>query len=230
MNRYNIIENKNKREIVLLKSYPCMWGRCKFCDYISDNCIDKKYMNELNIDTLSKVTGKYNKLEVINSASVFELPYETLEEIKRICIEKNINTLYFEAYYNYKNRLDEIKNFFSYVDVRFKCGVETFDERFRNKVLNKNLHYKSIEEISEKFDTICLLFGIKGQTKKMIDNDIKILLKYFNRGCINIFVENSTYFKTDFELVSWFRDKYSYLESYENIEILWNNLDFGVGN
>ena len=37
MERYSRILEKDKREIVLLKSRPCIWGKCSFCDYIEDN-------------------------------------------------------------------------------------------------------------------------------------------------------------------------------------------------
>ncbi|MFQ9981021.1 MAG: radical SAM protein, partial [Finegoldia magna] len=40
MNRYAKIEEKLKREIVLLKGRPCFWGKCTFCDYIEDNTMD----------------------------------------------------------------------------------------------------------------------------------------------------------------------------------------------
>ena len=73
------------------------------------------------------------------------------------------------------------------------------------------------------------MVGIKGQSKKSIDKDIEYLLKYFKHGCINVWIDNTTSFKQDPELIKWFRNKYSYLDEYENIEILWNNTDFGVG-
>ena len=41
MERYSRILEKDKREIVLLKSRPCIWGKCSFCDYIEDNDIDQ---------------------------------------------------------------------------------------------------------------------------------------------------------------------------------------------
>ena len=36
MERYSTIDEKYKREIVLLKARPCKWGKCRFCDYIED--------------------------------------------------------------------------------------------------------------------------------------------------------------------------------------------------
>ncbi len=229
MNRYSIIDDKNPREIILLRSHTCKWGRCFFCDYIADNSTDEGEMVEFNKRILKEVRGVYKSLEVINSASVFELPKETLKDIKQVCIENGINKIYFEAYYNYRKRLNEIRDFFSGIEVSFKCGIETFDENFRNGYLNKNIHFENAEEVALYFDNICLLVGIKGQTEQMIDNDMKLLQKYFKRGCINIFIENSTPVKRDDNIVDYFRKNYSFLEDSENIEILWNNTDFGVG-
>ena len=42
-------------------------------------------------------------------------------------------------------------------------------------------------------------------------------------------MENTTPVKRDQSIVDYFRDQYSYMEDMENIEILWNNTDFGVG-
>ena len=227
--RYNKIFDKNQREIVLLKSRPCKWGRCFFCDYIQDNEDDESYINEFNKNILNNVTGKFKKLEIINSASVFELPKETLKYIKDIVSLKGIEKLYFESHYMYKHRLDEIRDYFKGIDIIFKCGIETFDDDFRNNYLNKNVHFNDYEEIAKYFKSICLLVGIKGQTKEMIAKDMEILQKYFEHGCINVYVENSTPVKQDKELIAWFKENYSHLQEYDNIDILWNNTDFGVG-
>lgn len=229
MNRYNIIDDKNPREIILLRSHPCRWGRCFFCDYIADNSIDEEEMISVNKKVLEDVRGLYGRLEVINSASVFELPMETLEDIRKVCVAKGIKEIFFEAYYNYRTRLDEIRDFFDGIEVSFKCGIESFDDDFRNGYLNKNISFKDAKEVASYFDNICLLVGIKGQTKEMIDRDMKLLQENFKRGCINIYVENTTPVKRDQAIVDYFRDKYSYMDDMENIEILWNNTDFGVG-
>ena len=74
------------------------------------------------------------------------------------------------------------------------------------------------------------MVGIKGQTKEMIKKDIEIVLKNFKYATINIFVENTTSIKRDEELIKWFRKEYSYLDSYDTIEVLYHNTDFGVGD
>ncbi len=228
--RYNKITDKHQREIVLLKSFPCKYGKCSFCNYIEDNSLDEEEIDNVNMEVLKEVTGEYGVLEVINSGSVFELTQKTLEEIKRIVKEKNIKILYFEIYYGYIKRIEEIKKYFSGVEIRFRMGIETFDNNFRVKVYNKNfiLEEKEIIEISKKLFSVCLLICVKGQTKEMIENDIKIALENFQGVTINIFINNGTVIERDNELVKWFIEKYSYLALDDRVELLLDNKDLGV--
>ena len=52
MDRYSKITNKNQREIVLLKAFPSIWGKCRFCDYIADTSNQKDEMIRLNHEIL----------------------------------------------------------------------------------------------------------------------------------------------------------------------------------
>ena len=229
MDRYSTIENKNQREIVLLKGFPCVWGKCSFCDYIDDNSDIEDEINSINFEVLENITGKYKVLEVINSGSCFEIPKATLIRIKKIIKEKKIEKLFLESHWCYKNKLQEMRDFFE-IPIIFKIGVETFDYNFRNVVLNKNARFKSVEELKEYFDSPCMLVGIMGQTKEMIDNDMDIILNNFNQATINVFVNNTTDIKRDEELVAWFIEKYKFIDENTDFEVLYNNTDFGVGD
>lgn len=229
MDRYSKVINKNLREIVLLKALPCIWGKCAFCDYIDDNDDNIAEINKLNKEVLNNITGEFGVLEVINSGSCFEIPRESLEYIKKIVVEKKIKKLFLESHWCYKNRLQEMRDFFG-IEIIFKIGVETFDNSFRNLVLNKNANFKTVDEVKESFQSVCLLIGIKGQTKEMIKRDINLVLENFKYATINVFINNTTDVKRDEELVQWFTDNFKYLEDYQYIEVLYNNTDFGVGD
>ena len=207
MDRYSEITNKNQREIVLLKAFPCVWGKCSFCDYILDNSNFEDEINKLNFEVLENITGKYKVLEVINSGSCFELPKATLAKIKEIIKEKKIEKLFLESHWAYKNRIQEMRDYFE-IPITFKIGVETFDYDFRNGYLNKNAKFKTVEELKEYFDSPCIMVGIT----------------------INVFVNNTSSVKRDEELVNWFSNKYKHLVDNPKIEILFNNTDFGVGD
>ena len=229
MERYNKITNKNPREIVLLKGKPCAWGKCRFCDYIDDNSRDIDTINDLNYEILSRVTGELGVLEVINSGSCFELPKETLKMIKDIIIKKQIHRLFFEAHWMYRKHLQKMREYMG-IPITFKIGVETFDRSFREDYLNKHANFDSPEEVRRYFDSPCLMVGIKGQTKEMIDYDIQMLKMHFELGTVNVFTNNSTDVKRDPELVDWFMNKYAYLLEDPNVEVLYEKTDFGVGD
>lgn len=229
MNRYSRITNKHKREIVLLKGKPCKWGRCSFCDYIEDNSTNEELNHNINMDVLSNITGEFGSLEVINSGNIFELPRKTLDLIKKIVIEKNIHILFFESHWIYRKQIEGMRDFFG-IKTIVKTGLESFNREFREKVLIKGFKYQNIDEIKTYFDSVCLMVGIKGQTKEMIKKDIDLAMKHFDHFTINIFVENSTNIKPDPELIKWFQKEYQWLDSEHKCDVLWVNTDFGVGD
>ena len=231
MERYSKITEKRKREIVLLRSRGCIYKKCSFCDYHFDSCPDDDENFALNSEALSKVTGEFGDLEVINSGSVFELDAQTLELIKKICREKRISTIHFEAHYLYDKKIPALRQEFSEFDLKIKLGLETFDYDFREGVLKKGIPERNAEIISKNFEEANFLFGIKGQTVESMKRDIQLGLEHFERICVNIMCENSTEIKPDKDVISCFlRSIYPIYKDNERIDILINNTDFGVGD
>ena len=214
MERYSIINEKNSREIVLLRGSGCVFKKCTFCDYHIDKCNDEDENFRLNKAVLEKVTGIYGNLEVINSGSVFELDQNTLDFIKQVCKEKKIKTIHFEAHYLYRNKISQLRKDFADFDLKMKLGLETFDCDF-----------------SKEFDEANFLFGIKGQTAESMQKDIELGLKYFERICVNIMCDNTTDVKPDKSVINEFMQKvYPIYKDNERADILINNTDFGVGD
>ncbi|MDO4305403.1 MAG: radical SAM protein [Eubacteriales bacterium] len=226
--RYSRITDKNQREICLLKAFPCAWGKCTFCDYTEDNSREEASMVKLNRSVLSQVTGEFGVLEVINSGSCFELPEQTLDDIAQIILEKGIKELFFEAHWMYRKKLEKMRERMS-VPIIYKIGVETFDNDFRQKVLNKHADFSDPQEVAQWFDSPCLMVGIQGQTKEMIAYDIDCLKKYFRLGTVNVYNNNTTSIVRDEHLVQWFMKEYSWLLKDPDVEVLYEITDFGVG-
>lgn len=226
--RYSRITNKNQREICLLRAFPCAWGKCAFCDYIEDNDRDETAMIKLNRSVLSQVTGEFGVLEVINSGSCFELPEQTLDDISKLLTEKRIQTLFLESHWMYRKKLENMRQRMP-VPIIYKIGVETFDNDFRQKILNKHADFSTPREVAAWFDSPCLMVGIQGQTKEMIAYDIDCLKKYFRLGTVNVYNNNTTSIKRDEALVRWFMEEYSWLLKDPDVEVLYEITDFGVG-
>ena len=105
--RYSIITDKNPREIVMLRGSGCRYLRCRFCDYHLDSSRNEEENYKINKEALSKVNGIYHSLEVINSGSFLELDEKTMEEIRRVCKEKQISQLRFEVHWMYHKHVQK---------------------------------------------------------------------------------------------------------------------------
>ena len=230
--RYSVITEKNPREIVMLRGSGCRFRRCRFCDYHLDSSQDEAENYHINHEALAQVTGQFGSLEVINSGSFPELGERTMAEIAQICREKNIHILRFEAHWMYRKHIAQWREYFGKqgITLKIKMGVETFDDTFRREVFDKGMEGVLPEEIARVADEICLLFGIRGQTKESMLSDIRTGLSLFERICVNIMVANTTEICPDQEVIELFlREIYPLYKENSRVDILLENTDFGVG-
>ena len=227
MQRYSLIKEKMPREFLLLQGTGCRWAKCTFCDYFGD-CSGNPY--EVNKKVLEQVTGEFGVLDIINSGSAMELDSDTIGLIKETIAEKNIKTVWFEAHYMYRNRLEAFAKQFAPAAVKFRCGIESFDPTLRSS-WNKGVPSDvTAADIAEYFKGVCLLCCTQGDTKERILNDIATARKHFEYFSINLFCNNSTAVKRDAELAKWFEaEVYPMLKDMDGVEILLNNNDLGVG-
>ncbi|MDE6401302.1 MAG: radical SAM protein [Clostridiales bacterium] len=230
MVRYSEVKEKNPREIILLRGSGCAYGLCTFCDYHLDRCASDDENFALNAEVLSHVTGKYGRIEIINSGSVFELDARTIESIKSTCRQKGITVIHFEAHYMYEDRIDQLRRDFDGFTLKMKLGLETFDYELRERVMRKGIAERDESRIAQNFDEANFLFGITGQTEASMLHDVRSGLKYFERICVNIMCDNTTDVKPDKGVIDIFiRKVYPLYKDDPRVDILIENTDFGVG-
>lgn len=232
VNRYAVIEEKNKREIVMLRGRGCAWRNCRFCDYHLDSSPDEAANFSLNREQLGKVTGVHHKLEVINSGSFVDLDEDTIRMTEQVCQEKGITEVHFECHWMHRKAVKPFRERFlkKGIDTKIKIGVETFDSYFRESCLNKGIDTNDPQKIAAYFDEVCLLQGISGQTRASMEDDIETGLQYFERVCINIMQKNLRPIKPDQKVIEIFaRELYPKYIGNERIDILMENTAFGVG-
>lgn len=227
LNRYSKITEKFPREFILLQGRGCFWKKCAFCDYFNDT---SENPFEVNFPIIEKITGEFGVLDVINSGSAMEFDDKTIEALAKKAKEKNIKEIWFEVHWAYRNILKKFAQKFNFAKVKFRTGIETFDFDLRNawnKGIKENI---TVYDISKYFQAVCLLVGVKGQNFETIKSDIEIAKKYFERFSVNVFIKNSTDVLPDQNLISRFINEiYPEIKDDENIDILINNTDLGVG-
>ena len=227
MQRYSLITHKFPREFLLLQGRGCRWAKCSFCDYHSDS---NPTPFEVNRKVLERVTGEYGVIDIINSGSAMELDDETIEMIKEIVRVKGIKTIWFEAHYMYRHSLADFAKLFAPAEVKFRCGVESFDPNLRTSWKKGIPANVKAEDVAKYFKGVCLLCCTVGDSKERIINDIAIAKRYFEYFSVNLFCNNSTNVKRDEELVAWFlKELYPSLKEDKQMEILIENDNLGVG-
>jgi hypothetical protein len=227
MERYAVIHTILPREFVLLQGKGCKWKQCTFCDYHTDMSSDPYFVNRKVLD---EVTGVYGVLDIINSGSAMELDTQTIEEIRRVVKENNIHTIWFEAHYMYRYQLAKFAEQFEGVQVKFRCGIESFDGALREQWKKGVAAEVSAEDVAKYFQGVCLLCCTEGDSKERILRDIALAVQLFEYASVNVFCENTTLVKRDDSLVEWFVEEVCpELKRSNKIEILINNTDLGVG-
>lgn len=232
LERYNIITEKNPREIVLLRGGGCKWRRCTFCDYHLDYSRNEEENYRVNKRELEKVTGCFHRLEVINSGSFCDLDGHTMALIEQTCLERDIRQIHFECHWIHRREIPAIRRRFAHrgITVKIKSGIETFDYDFREKILKKGIKEADPALICAPFDEICLLFGLAGQTAGSMARDIETGLALNERVCVNIMSENTTAVRPDPDVIALFaREIYPVYRHNPRVDILMENTDFGVG-
>ena len=225
--RYSLIKTKMPREFLLLQGTGCRWRQCSFCDYHSDVSADPFIINR---EVLARVTGEMGVLDIINSGSAMELDEQTLCMIEQVVKEKNIHTLWFEAHYMYRHKLQAFAARFAPATVKFRCGIESFDPLLRSAWRKGVGEGVTAADVAQYFHGICLLCCTQGDSKERILNDIALAKKHFEYFSVNVFCNNSTDVKLDTELAEWFRNHVAPTLADDNrIEVLMENTDLGVG-
>ena len=227
MQRYSLIHTKLPREFVLLQGTGCRWRRCTFCDYHDDVSSDPYAVNR---PVLEQVTGRYGVLDVINSGSALELDAQTVALIRRIVSERGIHTLWFEAHYMYRHRLAQFAALFEGVEVKFRCGIETFDGALRSMWRKGVPAEVTPEDVARYFQGVCLLCCTEGETRERILADIDTARRLFEYFSVNLFCNNATPLRRDEALAAWFVEEvYPALRDEPGVEVLIGNTDLGVG-
>lgn len=229
MERYSLISEKFPREFLLLQGKGCRWRRCRFCDYYGDVGEDSV---EVNRAVLERVTGEYGVLDIINSGSAMELDEQTLDLIEKIVSERKIGTLWFEAHYMYRHQLAAFaRRFGEDVEVKFRCGVESFDGDLREQ-WNKGVAADvTAEDVARYFRGVCLLVGVEGQTREQILRDVALANEHFEYFSVNLFCNNTTNLRRDEQLALWLREEvFPALRANPKAEVLVENTDLGVGD
>lgn len=155
---FRVSDKLGRRLVVILKGFPCVWGRCSFCPFYLEQTRDIRDLintNRVIIDRALEITSAedYKRIAVFNGGSFYELPYDTIEKLQDLA----------------KGRIFEIESRSEYITLRgvkgllkyyepeklvIRIGFEVWDEEIREKLLRKGMPNSELYRIAELRNTI----------------------------------------------------------------------------
>jgi hypothetical protein len=195
-----------------------------------DNNRNEAAMEKLAERVLSKVTGEFGRLMVINSASFAEFSFGVMLKILKTCIDKGIKELIMETHYMYHQTALECKAFFHPygIEVKFVLGIETFNPSIR-KFINKGYPDDlTMEAVARDYDAVNLLYGYQGcESEGEFKDEVLSCAKLFGHIQVNIFTNNTTSFKRDEDKInSFYKNLVPLFQQHQNILVF----DYGRHN
>jgi len=213
MIRYFDHRESEGREILILPGFGCSHSACTFCDYWRDKVGTIRKARVIWEEELKKIKGGY-KLEVFMSGSVSEVPILLLWLLKDTIWHKNIigTNLLFEQRWEFRRSNSVIQEMFSPIGVEIWTGIESWDDRERNEVLNKGLPSEDIypKDVMKWFSGAFFLIGFPGQKKDNIIKTVITNMEHEIKAKYNIYTE-AWGIEPDIKLIEWFRIEFGYI-------------------
>jgi len=221
---------KIQRTNLLLKATSCLnGGHCVFCDYYKDTDLDYIYCKEFNSQIIDKLPNNNGILGLAPSASIFEVPFESLIYLKNHLILNDFvySEIQTETHWEYRNLIYNFKNMFN-TPVKVKIGIETFNDNIRSR-MGKNFKIENYKHVLRYSDSVNMIVGLYCQTKESVIDDITICGENFKYTDYNL-IESGNEKILNKELIDWFKDEGQYIaRGYGNIKV-WLNCNEYLGD
>ncbi len=183
-----------RRLIVILQGQPCSWGRCVFCPFQEEQgTLLEVIKNNRRILAEAEEIAREKRVErisVFNGGSFFELPVDTLVRLRKLCAGKVVDVESRPEFVDFDSVVGALQSLGA-SQLVVRVGFECFDERLRNKLLNKGIPQSEVYRLAElrrelrkrgypiKF-IVYVLFGIEGLPEEKVVESVREFNKLFD--------------------------------------------------
>ncbi len=181
--------------MVILKSYPCSWGRCIFCPFSLEQSTDIKDIIETNRrvidDALREVRREdVERVAVFNGSSFHELPLDTVLRLPPLA-EGRVFEVEERSEYVSKESLKYLLRLMKPKELVVRVGFEVWDEGIREGYLRKGMPNSEVVRLAKlrkevrgeglpvKF-IIYVLFGMEGLPESKVVESVTKFKELFD--------------------------------------------------
>ena len=192
---FSINDKLGKRLVVILKGFPCSWGRCSFCPFAMEqsfNIRDVIFTNRRIINKALKILEKedHKRIAIFNGSSFHELPYDTIERLRELA-KGRIFEIESRSEYITISSIEALLSYYEPEKLIIRIGFEVYDERIRENLLNKGMPNTELQRIYRLRNKakesglpiefwVYVLFGIEYIPEEKVIESIKVFKKMFD--------------------------------------------------
>jgi uncharacterized Fe-S cluster-containing MiaB family protein len=188
-------DSLGKRLVLILKSYPCSWGRCTFCPFALEQSTNIKDIIDTNRrlirEALNQVMEEgFERIAVFNGGSFHELPFDTAEKLTPLA-RGRVFEVEERSEFVTENSVKALLNLYHPSKLVIRMGFEVFDERLREEYLRKGMPDSELHRVVDlrrrlreeglpvEFWTY-VLFGIEGIPEDKVVESVREFKKLFD--------------------------------------------------
>ncbi len=188
-------DSLGRRLVVILKGFPCSWGRCTFCPFALEQSFNLREVMETNRKIVKEAieiaeNEGYERVAVFNGSSFHELLYDTVERLRPLA-RNRIFEIEERSEYVTKESIDALLNYYSPRRLVIRVGFEVFDEGIREELLRKGMPNsevfrlarlrKELREMSYPVEfLIYVLFGIEYIPEEKVIESVRKFKELFD--------------------------------------------------
>ncbi len=192
---FEVDDKLGRRLVVILKGFPCSWGRCRFCPFALEQSTNLRDVITANRRIISEALRllretDYRRVAVFNGGSFHELPYDTVERLRDLA-KGRVFEIESRSEYVTLNSIEALLKYYEPEKLIIRIGFEVYDEEIREKLLVKgmpNTELRRIHKLRNKIRELGLpveiwvyvLFGIELIPEEKVVESIRMFKKMFD--------------------------------------------------
>ncbi len=227
-----VSDRLGKRLVVILKGFPCSWGKCTFCPFALEQSVNIRDVMETNrkvIQEALEILAKedFRRVAVFNGSSFHELPLDSVLRLVPVA-EGRVFEVEERPEFVTAKSIKSLLNLYRPEKLIVRVGFEVLSEEIRQSLLRKGIPNSEVERLSELRSRlrgeglpveiwVYVLFGIEGvpedevrrsvvEFKKLFDGVIAIKYHKYLPGHLNeapVSKDLAEFLESNADLVDW---------------------------
>jgi len=192
---FKINDKLGRRLILILKSYPCSWGKCVFCPFALEQSVDIKEIIRENTAVIEEALMKLreenvDRVAVFNGSSFHELPLDTALKLRPLA-RGRVFEIEERSEYVTEDAVKGLVELMKPKELVIRVGFEVWDEGLREGYLRKGMPNSEVFRLAELRRRlkargtpvkifVYVLFGIEGIPEEKVVESVKVFKELFD--------------------------------------------------